>query len=226
MHQKNCHVIEFQLDDQAFDAGVEIMKALAADARCRQERVGLFAHDGHQMVHRGYPMLAFERRVVAQRARDEVRLIDHAGADGSGVDFDQTDDVRILLLDEVGDSRQNLSAGAKVAGARHGKVERGPGSGGISYIVNQQSHLGPLYRAQCFAHDHCQDRLGTCRHGSIPYAFSSPTRGWKTTTTRACSSISRRRELFTTSIPASPRSSGRSTRSRSAKTYGGKSLRA
>src|ERR1700692_839132 len=39
VHQKNRDIVEFQLDDQALDAGVEIVKALAADPRCRKEGI-------------------------------------------------------------------------------------------------------------------------------------------------------------------------------------------
>src|ERR1700674_2094713 len=82
---------------------------------------------------------------MPQRACNEVGLIDHAGADRAGIDLDQTHHVRILLLDEFGNARQDVSARAKVAGARHRKVESGPRTGGISYIVNQQSPQA-LYR--------------------------------------------------------------------------------
>src|SRR5215475_11716853 len=37
MHQKNRDVVELQLDDEPFDARVEVMKALAADARSCEE---------------------------------------------------------------------------------------------------------------------------------------------------------------------------------------------
>ena len=83
---------------------------------------------------------------MAERARNEIRLIDHSSADGAGIDFDETDDIRVLFLDEVGNTRQHLAAGAKIAGARHREVEGGPSPGGITYIVNQQSHQ-PLYPA-------------------------------------------------------------------------------
>src|SRR5580704_2289030 len=83
---------------------------------------------------------------MAQGTRDKVRLIDHAGADGAGIDFDEPHNIRILLLDEVSDARQHLPAGAKIAGARHREVEGGPGPGRIAYVVDQQSHQA-LYLA-------------------------------------------------------------------------------
>ncbi len=119
MHQEYGDVIEFQFDDQALDARVEIMEALAANARRRQKSVGLLAHDRHQMIDRCDAILALVGRVVAQRAGNEIGLIDHSGADGAGVHFDEADDIRVLLLDEIGDARQHLPAGAKIAGAGH-----------------------------------------------------------------------------------------------------------
>ena len=35
---------------------------------------------------------------MAERAGDEVGLVDHAGADRAGIDLDQADDVRVLRL--------------------------------------------------------------------------------------------------------------------------------
>ena len=41
VHQEHAEVVELELDDQALDAGVEVVEALALDARRGQERVGL-----------------------------------------------------------------------------------------------------------------------------------------------------------------------------------------
>ena len=48
MHQENRDVVELELDDQAFDAGIEVVKTLAAHPRRGQKGVRLLAHDGHQ----------------------------------------------------------------------------------------------------------------------------------------------------------------------------------
>ena len=63
-----------------------------------------------------------------------------------GIDLDEANHIGVLLLDEVGYARQHMAAGAKIAGSRHRQVEGGPGPGGITYIVNQQSHQA-LYLA-------------------------------------------------------------------------------
>ena len=115
------------------------------------------------------------------------------------------DHVRVLRLDEVGDPRQNLPAGAQVSGPRQRKVKGGARSGGITDVVYHQTHARHCIDAQCFAHAHRRDTLGACRPASIRSACSSPTRGRKTTITRACSNIWRRRELFTITTPASRR---------------------
>ncbi len=89
VHQEDRDIVELQFDDEPLDAGVEIMKALAADARRRQKRIGLLADDGHNLVDRRDPVLAFIGRVMAQRARDEIGLIDHSGAYRTGIHFDE-----------------------------------------------------------------------------------------------------------------------------------------
>src|SRR6185312_6091017 len=150
VHQENRNLLEFQFNDQALDAGVAIMESLAAHPRCGEEGIALLAHDGDPVVHGRHAVLALEGGVMADGARDKVRLVEHSGTDGAGIDLDQAHDVRVLLLDEVGDPRQNQPAGAKVTRARYREVERGPGSGGISYIVNQQSHWELLYRRPVF----------------------------------------------------------------------------
>jgi len=81
MHQENRDVVELQFDDETLDAGVEVMETLP-EPRRRQEGVGLLADDGHQLVDGGDTVLALERRVVAEGAGDEIRLVDHAGANG------------------------------------------------------------------------------------------------------------------------------------------------
>src|SRR5205814_1729805 len=122
---------------------------------------------------------------------------------------------RVLLLDEVGDLRQYLSAGPKVAGARHRQVERGPSSGSISYIVNQQSHLKCIVSAPDASRMTIVEvTLERCRPASIRSDCSSPTRGRRTTTMGECSSISRRPGPFIISTPASRRRNGRSTKNR------------
>jgi hypothetical protein len=58
--------------------------------------------------------------------RDELCLVDHAAADGSGVDLDETDDVGILLGDEIGDPFEDMAAAPQVSGARTGRWNAGP----------------------------------------------------------------------------------------------------
>ena len=71
VHQEHAQVVQLELDDQALDAGVEVVEALAFDARRRQERVGLLAHDRHERVDRARAVLALVGRVVAERLGDD-----------------------------------------------------------------------------------------------------------------------------------------------------------
>ena len=104
VHQEDAQLVELELDDQPLDAGVEIVEALALDARRGEEGVGLLAHDRHELVDRARAVLALVGGVVAERFGDQLRLVDQPGADRAGVDLDQPDDVRVLGLDEVGDA--------------------------------------------------------------------------------------------------------------------------
>ncbi len=45
MHEEDADIVEFELDDQSLDAGVEVVKTLAGHARRGQQRIGLLAHD-------------------------------------------------------------------------------------------------------------------------------------------------------------------------------------
>ena len=81
MDQEDAHVIELELDDQALDAGVEVVETLALDARRRQEGVALLAHDGHEIVDRGLAVLALVGRVVPECLGDVLSLVEHAAAD-------------------------------------------------------------------------------------------------------------------------------------------------
>jgi hypothetical protein len=82
--------------------------------------------------------------VVANRIRDIGGLIDHAGSYRAGIDLDQSDDIRVFRADEVGDLLQHATAAAKVAGARNGQVEADAGAGGVSNVVDEQSHVGQM----------------------------------------------------------------------------------
>src|SRR6266403_1399332 len=221
--QENGDIVQLQLDDEPLDPGIEIMEAFAPDPRSGQEGIGLFAHDGHQLVYRGHAVFAFERGVMPKGPRDEIGLIHHAGADRTRVHLDETHDVRVLALDEFGDLRQYLPAGTEVAGARNRKVERGSRSGGIADVVDQKAHRNDCIDARCFAHDHRQATLAPCRVPPIPYACSLPMPGSRTTTTRVCSNISRRRGPSITRIPVSRRRNVRSTRKASAKIFAARS---
>src|SRR5688572_4023988 len=96
MHEKDCALLELELDDQTLDSFVEIVKALAMHSRRGQERVALVAQDREPLVQRSGAVLALVNGVVPERARDDVGLVDAARPDRPRVDLDEPDDVRVL----------------------------------------------------------------------------------------------------------------------------------
>jgi hypothetical protein len=49
---------------------------------------------------------------MTEGLRDEFGLIDHAGSDRTGIDLDESHDVGVLLLDELGQPFEYPAAGA------------------------------------------------------------------------------------------------------------------
>ena len=137
MHEKDAHLIELELDDQALDARIEIMKSLPGNARCSEQGVGLLAHDGYQMIDRAGAVLALVSRIVTYGIGDIGGLIQHAGAHRADIDLDQADQIGILGADEGGDLLEHSPAAAQIAGSGQGQVERGPGTGRIAYVVDE-----------------------------------------------------------------------------------------
>src|SRR6516165_8665097 len=147
VHQEHAHIRELQLDDQPLDAGVKVMETLAVHVRGRQEGVALLAHDRHELVDRVRAVLALKGRVVSELPGDVLGLVQHAGTNGAGVDLDQSDDVRLLRAQELGDAGQYLAVTAQVARARYRQVKGRTRTGRIANVVDEQSHLaGELQR--------------------------------------------------------------------------------
>src|SRR5580692_462295 len=140
VHQEHAHLRELKLDDEALDAGIEVVEALAVHGGRRQEGVALLAHDGHELVERVGPVLGLVGGIVAELAGDVVGLVQHAGADRAGINLDEADDVGFLGADELGDAAEHLAVAAQVACARQRQVEGGSGAGGVADVVDEQSH--------------------------------------------------------------------------------------
>src|SRR5262245_39578090 len=96
VHEKDRALFELELDDEALDPLLEIVKALAVHSWRRQERVALVTQDRQPLVQRPGAVLALINGVVAERAGDHVRLIDAPCPDRARVDLDEADDVGIL----------------------------------------------------------------------------------------------------------------------------------
>ena len=142
VHEENADVVELELDDEPLDAGVEVVEALAFDARRGQECIALLAHDGHEIVDRALAVLALVGAVVAERLGDVLGLVQHAAAHRADVDLDEPDDVRILLLHEAGDGVEHAAAGAQVAGAGKRQMKGRPRARGIANVVDKQAQAG------------------------------------------------------------------------------------
>ena len=157
VHQEDGAFLQLQLDDQPLDAGLEVVEALALDARRGQERIGLLAHDGHQLIDRGRAVLALVGGVVAERIGDLLGLVDQPGADRAGVDLDQADQVGIERFQPLGDAVQDLGVAAEVARAGHRQVEGRAETGGVPDVVQDEAHrVGGTQNVAARHSKHCR----------------------------------------------------------------------
>ena len=76
---------------------------------------------------------------MPERIGDVFGLVDHAAADRTDVDLDEADDVRVLLLDETGDSIEHPAAGTQIAGARERQMEGRSNARGVANVVDEQA---------------------------------------------------------------------------------------
>ena len=142
VHEKNADIIQLELNDQALDTGIEVVEALAGHARGGQQRIALFAHDRHQLVDRAGTVLALVRGIMAQGIGDIGSLIEHTGAYRTGIDLYQAHQIGVLGPDEVRNLLEHASAAAQITRSRDGQMKGRSGPGGITDVVDQQSH-GP-----------------------------------------------------------------------------------
>src|SRR5210317_2213295 len=106
MDQKDRQLIQFEFDDQAFDAGIEIMEALTLDPWGREKSVSLLAHDRKTAVEALLTVLALIGGVMPHGVCHGLGLVDAAGADRTGINLYEADDIRVVAVDEAGDSLQ------------------------------------------------------------------------------------------------------------------------
>jgi hypothetical protein len=137
MHEEDRAVLELELDDEAFDALVEVVKALAVHPRSRQKRVALLAQDRQTLIQRRSAVLTLIHGVMPEGPSDDVGLIDAARSDRAGVDLDEADDVRVLRLDEVRDSREVGAVAEQVAHARQRPVQSRAQAEAVTNVVKQ-----------------------------------------------------------------------------------------
>ena len=71
---------------------------------------------------------------------DRFGLVNASAANRARIDFDEADDVRILCLDEIGDTLQIAPIPEQITGARDRKVDRPTQTDPVSDVVEKQSH--------------------------------------------------------------------------------------
>ena len=132
MHQEDNEVVEFQLDDQALHAFLEIVKRFPSD--------GVFHHEGIALlVQHGDPagnaavlgVLGAVTVVVAELVRENFRLVGLAATVRTGVDLHESNEIRIKRPNEFYDVLKIPVAPGKVSGPGH--LSMSPG--GIADIV-------------------------------------------------------------------------------------------
>ena len=85
-------------------------------------------------------VLALIRRIMSQRIGDLLRLIHEPGANRSGVDFDQADEVGIQRLQVLRDAFEDARVAAQITGPGDRQVKGGPGTGRVPDVVQDKSH--------------------------------------------------------------------------------------
>ena len=139
--QKNGQAVEFELDDQALDAGVEVVKALSRHARTGEKGVGLLAQYGKILVHGLFAVLALVGGVMPERLGDGLRLINATAAHGADVHLDQADDVWVLLLEETDDVLEVSGVPEQIARARHRHMGGRAGPYGVADVIDKETHV-------------------------------------------------------------------------------------
>ena len=82
------------------------------DARRGEKRIALFADNGHARVERAHPIFAGIGAVVPETRSDVVRLIHSLGTQRTRIYLNQTDQVRVEVLEEGGNAIQNRRVAA------------------------------------------------------------------------------------------------------------------
>ena len=93
MNEKYGAVIELELDDEALDAFVEVMKPLSVHARCGEKRIALLSYGRQPRVERSRAVLALVGRVMPKRFGDGLGLVDAAATNRARVDLDEADEL-------------------------------------------------------------------------------------------------------------------------------------
>ena len=141
MHEKYRELFHFEFDDQSLDARVEVVKLFAVYALRSHERVALLAHDRQYLIDRLFTVLDLIGRIHAEIAGDFFGLIDHATANGPGIDLNQPDNIGVHGLDELRYLGKIVLPAQHVTDARQRHMHPGAAADGITNIVQQESHI-------------------------------------------------------------------------------------
>ena len=140
MHQEYCELFHLELDDQALDSRVEVMKFFPVYARRCHECVALLAHNRQNLVQRFGTVFGFIRGIHTEVRCDFLCLIYLAAAYRAGVDLYEPNNIRINRFHESGNFGKDVFITLYVArtGERHMHARTAADS--VSNVVQEESH--------------------------------------------------------------------------------------
>ena len=144
--EKDREIVHFEFDDEPLDSRVEIVEALAVDARRGHEGVPLLAHDRQDLVERLRAILGLIRRVHAEIRGDLLGLVDVTAADGPGVHLDQANNVRINRLDEARNLGENGLVAEHITRTRYRHTHARAIADSVPDVVEKKPHAPLRYR--------------------------------------------------------------------------------
>ena len=144
VNQKNNHVFQFQLDDQALHAPFEIVKLLLMNGVSGQNGIALAIDDGHVLRQGSVIVFGFVDMIVTQGIGYGFGLILSLRTVGAGINLHQPNQIGIVLAEKVDNDIQVLFCIAQIAFPRHHAFA----AGSVSDVVQYKSHETPYYHSR------------------------------------------------------------------------------
>src|SRR5690606_11158565 len=135
---------QFQFDDQALHATGEEMKTFAVNGAARNERVALLVEHRHVAMQRVVMVLALMRvRDVPECGGDCLGLVSTAAsAERPEVGFHESQNVGVHGVEETDQALQVAMRAPQVAGTGDRQMKTAAGTGGVTDVVEDESHSG------------------------------------------------------------------------------------